>query len=70
MHAVYAYSIAMLIAGMVRAFCMFLPAPTERFAALASYAAVVLPASALYVAVLVRVGLVRVSGIREMFARS
>jgi hypothetical protein len=59
----------MLIAGMVRAFCMFLPVPTERFAALASYAAMVLPASMLYAVVLIRVGLVRVSGIREMFAR-
>ena len=67
--AVYAYSIAMLIAGMVRAFCTFLPVPAGRPAALMSFAAVVLPASALYVVVLVKVGLLRFSGIRDMFAK-
>lgn len=63
-HAVYAYSIAMLIAGMVRAFFMFFPAPADRSAALVSFAAVVLPACMLYMAALVRAGLVKKDAIR------
>ena len=67
--ALAAYSIAILIAGMVRALLTTVTLPTERGAALIAYGAALLPAVFIYVLLLLLTGVVSREALRRLFRR-
>ena len=64
-NALYVYSVAMLITGMVRAVSSMVSIPTDRWGAIFSYGALLLPACLLYLLLLLLTGLVSRESLRR-----